>query len=129
MVELQGGVVPRRPHKNVASATHLAAILALLGTVLWAVSCLRSRASGERRPLPLNPHGEHLGMASEKEEMRHAGECVRLAGLTDDIAVRDQLVELAEGWISTAHRDRRSAQVITLYPRQSSRLRASAPRL
>jgi hypothetical protein len=62
--------------------------------------------------------GEHLTMASEKEEMRHAGECVRLAGLTDDIAVRDQLVGLAEGWISTAHQDRRSAQVIALYPRQ-----------
>jgi hypothetical protein len=32
-------------------------------------------------------------MASEKECMDHASECVRLAGLTDDIAVRDQLVE------------------------------------
>jgi hypothetical protein len=59
-------------------------------------------------------------MTSEKEDMRHAGECVRLAGLTDDIAVRDQLVKLAESWISTAHQDRRSAQVIALYPQQLS---------
>jgi hypothetical protein len=32
-------------------------------------------------------------MASEQEDMRHASECVRLVGLTDDMAVRDQLVE------------------------------------
>jgi hypothetical protein len=57
-------------------------------------------------------------MACEKEEMRRAGECVRLAGLTDDIAVRDQLVELAEGWISTARQDRRTAQAIALHPQQ-----------
>jgi hypothetical protein len=60
-------------------------------------------------------------MASEKEEMRHASECVRLAGLTDDMAVRDQLVELARSWLFAAQQDQREAQVITLYPRQSSR--------
>ena len=37
--------------------------------------------------------------------MRHAAECVRLAGLTDDLNVRDQLVELAQGWIAAAQRE------------------------
>jgi hypothetical protein len=46
---------------------------------------------------------------------------VRLVGLTDDMAVRDQLVELARSWLFAAQQDRREAQVITLYPRQSSR--------
>jgi len=65
--------------------------------------------------------GERLTMASEKKCMDHASECVRLAGLTDDIAVRDQLVELAKGWISAAQQEQGVAQVITLYPPQPSR--------
>ena len=60
-------------------------------------------------------------MASEKKCMDHASECVRLGGLTDDIAVRDQLVQLAQGWISAARQEQRVAQVITLYPHQPSR--------
>jgi hypothetical protein len=60
-------------------------------------------------------------MASEKKCMDHASECVRLAGLTDDIAVRDQLVELAQSWISAAQQERRVSQVITLYPHEPSR--------
>jgi hypothetical protein len=43
---------------------------------------------------------------SDKECMRHAAECVHLAGLTDDLNVRDQLVELAKDWISAAQRQR-----------------------
>jgi hypothetical protein len=60
-------------------------------------------------------------MASEKECMDHVSECVRLASLTDNIVVRDQLVELAKGWISAAQQEQRVAQVITLYPHQPSR--------
>jgi hypothetical protein len=45
-------------------------------------------------------------MASEKECMRHASESVRLAGVTDDIAVRDQLVELAQSWLFAAQQVR-----------------------
>ena len=41
-------------------------------------------------------------MASEKECMSHADECVRLAGLTDDLTVRDQLRDLAQNWIFAA---------------------------
>ena len=53
------------------------------------------------------------------EDMRHASECVRLASLTDDIAVRDQLVELAQSWLLAAQQERREAQVIALRPQQS----------
>jgi hypothetical protein len=38
--------------------------------------------------------------------MRHADECVRLAGLTDDLSVRNQLLELAQDWIAAAQRER-----------------------
>jgi hypothetical protein len=41
-------------------------------------------------------------MAFFDECMSHADECVRLAGMTDDTIVRDQIVGLACGWISTA---------------------------
>jgi hypothetical protein len=79
----------------------------------WETGC----TDGYRKmDAPPRLHGERLTMASEKECMDHASECVRLAGLTDDIAVRDQLVELAQSWISAAQRERRVAQVITLYP-------------
>jgi hypothetical protein len=33
----------------------------------------------------------------QEQCMRRASECIRLAGLTDDVGVRDQLVKLAEG--------------------------------
>jgi hypothetical protein len=37
------------------------------------------------------------GMTSYEECMGHAQECVRLAGLTDDLTVRDQILDLARG--------------------------------
>ena len=39
--------------------------------------------------------------------MAHARECVRLAGLTDDQEVRDQLIALARDWIVIARKRRR----------------------
>ena len=36
--------------------------------------------------------------------MAHARECVRLAGLTDDQEVRDQLIALARDWIVAARK-------------------------
>ena len=48
--------------------------------------------------------------------MQYADECVRLAALTDQMTVRDQLVELAQSWLVAA-RQTESAQVITLYPK------------
>lgn len=41
-------------------------------------------------------------MTSYEECMGHAQECVRLAGLTDDLTVRDQILDLARGWIRIA---------------------------
>jgi hypothetical protein len=43
-----------------------------------------------------------ISMASYQECMRHADECVRLAAMTDDTTVRDQIIELARGWMRTA---------------------------
>jgi hypothetical protein len=44
-----------------------------------------------------------------KKRMSHADECVRLAGLTDDLIVRDQLLDLAQEWMLAAWRARRSS--------------------
>jgi reverse gyrase len=43
----------------------------------------------------------------DKKGMAHARECVRLAGLTDDQEVRDQLIDLARDWIVAARRRRK----------------------
>ena len=51
-------------------------------------------------------------MSPKKESMRHAGECVRLAGLTDDPSVRNQLMELAQDWIAAAQRKRPSSEAL-----------------
>ena len=45
-------------------------------------------------------------MASEKECTSHAAECVRLAGLTDDLTVRDHLLDLAQEWMLAAQQGR-----------------------
>jgi len=56
-------------------------------------------------------------LASDKECMCHASECVRLAGLTDDRTVRDQLLDLAQAWIVATQYESRSddARVVPLY--------------
>ena len=43
----------------------------------------------------------------DKKSMAHARECVRLAGLTDDQEVRDQLIDLASDWIAAARRKKK----------------------
>ena len=58
-------------------------------------------------------------MASEEECMAHARECVRLAGLTDDLNVRDQLIDLARSWVAAALRERSDARVLPFPPRRS----------
>ena len=40
----------------------------------------------------------------DKKRMAHARECVRLAGLTDDKEVRDQLIALARDWMIAARK-------------------------
>jgi phosphopantothenoylcysteine synthetase/decarboxylase len=43
----------------------------------------------------------------DKKGMAHARECVRLAGLTDDQEVRDQLIDLARDWIVAAQKKKK----------------------
>jgi hypothetical protein len=60
--------------------------------------------------MPEHPDAEHEGATPsqrvscmvDKKSMAHARECVRLAGLTDDQEVRDQLIALARDWIVAA---------------------------
>ena len=67
-------------------------------------------------------------MASEKECMCHASECVRLAGLTDDRTVRDQLLGLAQDWISAAQPERdRSDEPGQAFARSVGALTLAAP--
>jgi len=58
-------------------------------------------------------------MATDDERMDHAEEFVRLARLTDDLTVRDQLIDFARGWMAAEQRARRSddACVVPLRPR------------
>lgn len=44
-------------------------------------------------------------MTIDEKCMAHARECVRLAGLTDDQEVRDQLIALARDWIVAARKE------------------------
>jgi hypothetical protein len=53
-----------------------------------------------------------------KKCMSHADEYVRLAGLTDDLIVRDQLLDLAQEWMLAARRARRPSddtRVVSLH--------------
>ena len=44
-------------------------------------------------------------MTIDEKCMAHARECVRLAGLTDDQEVRNQLIALARDWIVAARKE------------------------
>ena len=46
-------------------------------------------------------------MASDEDCMRCAHEFIRLAGLTNNKKVRDQLIDFARGWLVTARREER----------------------
>jgi hypothetical protein len=54
-------------------------------------------------------------MTIDPEYMDNATECIRLAGLTDDLDVRDQLVALASWWMAHA-RDKRCGQANKVIP-------------
>jgi|SRR5690348_15086636 hypothetical protein len=69
----------------------------------------------QRRQLLLPP-GAALTMASEKECTSHAAECVQLAGLTDDLTVRDQLLDLAQEWMLGAQQGRRRSDGARVVP-------------
>ena len=52
--------------------------------------------------------------------MSHARECVRLAGLTENKTIRDQLLDMAQRWTAAAQSERRSdhARVVPLHKRR-----------
>jgi hypothetical protein len=60
-------------------------------------------------------------MASDEECMCYVREYLRLAGLTDDRNVRDQLLDLARGWMAVALSERSHARVLTFPPKPGSR--------
>jgi hypothetical protein len=64
-------------------------------------------------------------MACDEDCKCFAHEFIRLAGLTDNRKVRDQLIDFARGWLVTAQRDERSghARVVKLR-RRAVRARA-----
>jgi hypothetical protein len=57
-------------------------------------------------------------MATDDERLRVAHEYTRLAGLTKERNVRDQLLDLARGWTAIAQHERRSddARVLRFAP-------------
>src|SRR5262249_42204764 len=58
-----------------------------------------------------------------KKSVSHADECVRLAGLTDDLIVRDQLLDLAQEWMLAArraHRPSDDTRVVSLHTNQDN---------
>ena len=65
-------------------------------------------------------------MLSYKERMRRAGECVRLAGMTDDTIVRDQVLELAGGWLRTPSSAQNNNARAIEFPRSATRPEGSA---
>jgi hypothetical protein len=62
-------------------------------------------------------------MASDADCRCCAHEFIRLAGLTDNRKVRDQLIDFARVWLVTAQREERSdhARVVTLRRRVRAR--------
>jgi len=59
-------------------------------------------------------------MTIDEKCMAHARECVRLAGLTDDQGVRNQLIALARDWIIAARKRRRTTTAKCWFSRQQS---------
>src|SRR5262249_56921004 len=74
-----------------------------------------------------NPSLRGPCMTIDEKCMAHARECVRLAGLTDDQGVRNQLIALARDWIIAASKeeDDDDSKVLVL-PSAADRSRCSA---
>ena len=81
-----------------------------IGFWIWRATCMAL--------MPEHPDVEHEGATPsqrvscmvDKKSMAHARECVRLAGLTDDQEVRDQLIALARDWIVAARRKKKKKE-------------------
>jgi hypothetical protein len=49
-------------------------------------------------------------MAADNECLDYARECVRLAELTDDPELRNQLLQMAREWMAAAMREKKTPQ-------------------
>ena len=68
----------------------------------------QAQALGAERPIALPPAGR-AAMVTDEECVDYARECVRLAGLTADQEIRDQLLNMAREWMAAAMHERHSA--------------------
>jgi hypothetical protein len=59
-------------------------------------------------------------MATDKEMEGYARECVRLAGLTDDSEIRDQLMQMARDWMADAMGQESSRVSTSSFARRSA---------
>jgi hypothetical protein len=48
-------------------------------------------------------------MATDKELEQYAHDCIRLADMTDDPAIREPLLKMAREWMEVAHAEQQSA--------------------
>lgn len=95
------------------------------GTMLVSYnSTCRASPRGELR-MSINLDSWQFG-SHQEQCMRRASECIRLAGLTDDVGVRDQFVKLAEGLdIDSAQRSAQRANNCPCTHKNYQRLRTS----
>ena len=75
-----------------------------IGFWIWRAVCMAVGMPKLRTAKAQTPSLRVPGMTIDEKCMAHARECVRLAGLTDDQEVRDQLIALARDWIVAARK-------------------------
>jgi hypothetical protein len=52
-------------------------------------------------------------MATDKELEQYAHDCIRLADMTDDPAIREPLLKMAREWMEVARAEQQSASGLT----------------
>jgi hypothetical protein len=75
-----------------------------IGFWIWRAVCMAVGMPKLRTAKAQTPSLRVSCMTIDEKCMAHARECVRLAGLTDDQEVRDQLIALARDWIVAARK-------------------------
>ena len=75
-----------------------------IGFWIWRAVCMAVGMPKLRTAKAQTPSLRVPCMTIDEKCMAHARECVRLAGLTDDQEVRDQLIALARDWIVAARK-------------------------
>jgi hypothetical protein len=76
-----------------------------IGFWIWRAVCMAVGMPKLRTAKAQTPSLRVPFMTIDEKCMAHARECVRLAGLTDDQEVRDQLIALARDWIVAARKE------------------------